>query len=83
MCVEDPFSQIRSHIRLPGRIPKRGRPKGSDLTVIGLPKKKKLAEGPVAFLRQHPQDQERGMFIQQPTNFFVNIVNKKSNQVLT
>ena len=50
-----------SEVRLPSRIPKRGRPKGSDLTVIGLPKKKKSTEGPVAFLRQHPKDQERGM----------------------
>jgi len=58
-----PLDAEMSDIRLPGRIPKRGRPKGSDLTVIGLPKKKKLAEGPVAFLRQHLKDQEKGMFI--------------------
>ena len=50
-----------SEVRLPSRIPKRGRLKGSDLTVIGLPKKKKSTEGPVAFLRQHPKDQERSM----------------------
>ena len=52
-----------SSVRLPGKIPKRGRPKGSELTVIGIPKKKKLAGGPVAFLKQHPKDQERGIYL--------------------
>lgn len=50
-----------SSIRLTDKIPKRGRPKGSELTVIGIPKKKKLADRPVAFLKQHPKNQERGM----------------------
>ena len=51
-----------SSVKLPGKIPKHGRPKGSELTVIGIPKKKKLADGPVAFLKQHPKDQERGSY---------------------
>ena len=44
------------------KIPKRGKPKGSELAVVGLPKKKKAAERHVAFLKQHPKDQERGIF---------------------
>ena len=51
-----------SSVRLPGKIPKRGRPKGSELTVIGIPKKKKVADRPVAFLKQHLKDQERGIY---------------------
>ena len=49
-----------SVIQLPSKVKKRGRPKGGDLTVIGLPKKKKVSSKPVAFLKLHPKDQERG-----------------------
>ena len=52
-----------SIIRLPNKIKKRGRPKGGDLTVVGLPKKKKAFNKPVAFLKMHPKDQERGNYI--------------------
>ena len=52
-----------SNVKLPGKIPKRGRPKGSELTVIGIPKRKKIADGPVGFLKQHPKDQERGIYL--------------------
>ena len=46
--------------KIPGKIPKRGRCKGSELTVIGIPKQKKLTDRPVAVLKQHPEGQERG-----------------------
>ena len=49
-----------SVIQLPSKINKRGRPKGGDLTIIGLPKKKKDSNKPVAFLKLHPKDQEKG-----------------------
>ena len=49
-----------SVIQLPSKIKKRGRPKGGDSTVVGLPKKKKTFTKPVAFLKMHPKDQERG-----------------------
>ncbi|XP_065915449.1 uncharacterized protein [Dysidea avara] len=49
-----------STVQLPSAMKKRGRPKGGDLTVVGLPKKKKAFNKPVAFLKMHPRDQERG-----------------------
>ena len=49
-----------SVIQLPTQINKRGRPKGGNFTVIGLSKKKKNSNKPVAFLKLHPKDQEKG-----------------------
>lgn len=48
-----------SQIKLPPRIRKRGRPKGADKTVLGLPKKKSR-KGPTPFSRMAPQDKEKG-----------------------
>ena len=41
---------------------KRGRPKGAEKTVIGLPKKHKVWNKPVSFLKQPPRKRERGNF---------------------
>ena len=40
---------------------KRGRPKGAEKTVIGLPCKKKKTDKPTPFLKKQPIDKERGM----------------------
>ena len=50
-----------SSLKLPPNQKKRGHPKGSELTVIGLPKKPK-DDGPVAFIRKHPKEMERSKF---------------------
>ena len=52
-----------STVQLPSAMKKRGRPKGGDLTVVGLPKKKKAFNKPVAFLKMHHRDQERGIML--------------------
>lgn len=39
---------------------KRGRPKGAEKTVIGLPRKKSRGSKPVAFLNKPPEDKEKG-----------------------
>ena len=46
-----------SNFKLPPKQ-KRGCPKGSELTVIGLAKKKHRDDGPVAFIRKHPKEKE-------------------------
>ena len=51
-----------SNLKLPPKQKKHGRPKGSELTVIGLPKKKRKDAGPVAFIRKHPKEKERSKF---------------------
>ena len=33
--------------------------KGSDLTVIGLPNKKRKGNGPVPFIKKHPKEKEK------------------------
>ena len=49
-------------IQVPPAVKKHGRPKGSDLTVVGLPKKKqKGLKGPCPFIRLHTCEKERGM----------------------
>ena len=50
------------NIKLPPKVPKRGRPKGSEVTVVGLPKKKKRRNNkPVALISKHPKEQEKGI----------------------
>ena len=49
-------------MKLPPKQKKWGRPKGSELTVIGLPKKKRKDDGPVAFIRKPPKEKEKSMF---------------------
>ena len=44
---------------MPPKMRKRGRPKGADKTVIGLPRKKMRTGGkPVPFLRKLPKERE-------------------------
>lgn len=48
------------HIHLPAKMRKRGRPKGSEKTAIGLPKKrKKKPNKPIAFIKKHPNDKDK------------------------
>jgi len=51
-----------SNLKLPPKSKIRGRPKGSELTAIGLPKKRKEG-GPTAFIRKHPKEKEQGVFV--------------------
>ena len=44
---------------MPPRMLKRGRPKGAGLTVIGLPKKRKVT-GAIPFIKKSPTEKERG-----------------------
>ncbi|XP_065893104.1 uncharacterized protein [Dysidea avara] len=46
-------------VTLPPKLKKRGRPKGAEKTVIGLPRKKKRLDKPVPFLKKLPLDRER------------------------
>ena len=49
-------------IKVSPAVKKRGRPKGSDLTVSGLPKKKQKGfKGPCPFIRLHTSEKERGI----------------------
>jgi len=50
-------------VAMPARIKKRGRPKGAEKTVIGLPKMKKRSENPLPFLKKLPVDKERGIIL--------------------
>ncbi|CAB3987681.1 Hypothetical predicted protein [Paramuricea clavata] len=43
---------------MPPRMLKRGRPKGAGLTVIGLPKKRKVT-GAIPFIKKSPTEKER------------------------
>jgi len=58
-------------IQLPSKMRKRGRPKGADKTVIGLPRKKSRGNRPVSFLYQSAKQKELGMLI---TEIIVNIL---------
>ena len=51
----DPVSKIK----LPPRMPKRGRPKGSETTVIGLPKKKSRITKVLPFIKLCGAEKER------------------------
>ena len=69
--INDPSAKLDNHIindspdlksiKLPPEIRKRGRPKGADLTVIGLPKKKKCTDSDrlVKFLKKSIEERER------------------------
>ena len=67
-----------SSLKLPPTQKKRGHPKGGELTVIGLPKKRK-DDGPVAFFRKQPKEMERSfVYIQSfKTSTLVNLLKKK------
>ena len=41
---------------------KRGRPKGAEKTVVGLPNKKRKLNKPLTFLKKLPVDREKGMW---------------------
>ena len=52
----------KTDIQVPPAIKKHGHLKGSNLTVVGLPKKKqKGLKGPCPFRRLHTSEKERGM----------------------
>ena len=44
------------------KVKRKGRPKGRDLTVIGLPKRQKR-DGPVKFLHKLPLERELGTIL--------------------
>ena len=49
-----------TNIKLPPKVPKRGRPKGSEVTVVGLPKKKKRRNNkPVVLLVSIPKSKRK------------------------
>ena len=48
-------------VKLPPKMMKRGRPKGAEKTVIGLPNKKRKLNKPLTFLKKPPVDREKGM----------------------
>ena len=45
---------------LPPKLKKRGRPKGAEKTVIGLPAKKRKAKLVIPFLKKLPAEKEKG-----------------------
>ena len=48
-------------IKLPPKIRKRDRPKGAEMTIIGLPRKKKKENKPIPFLKKYPTDRENSI----------------------
>ena len=50
------------NVKLPPKIKKRGRPKGAEKAVIGLPRKKKKTDKSIPFLKKQPIDKERGSY---------------------
>ena len=52
-----------SELKLPPVMKKRGRPKGAEKTVIGLPRKKFKGNTikPASFLKKSPADREKGV----------------------
>ena len=41
---------------------RKGHPRGAELTMIGFPKKKGRSDGrPVAFIKKHPKEKEKGI----------------------
>ena len=57
--VSDNDAMDLKSISLPPKLKKRGRPKGADLTVIGLPRKKKCNSKPLTFLRKPCQERDK------------------------
>ena len=56
-------------VKFPPVVRKRGRPKGSDLTVIGLPAKRRrnatsgcYKSRPVPFIKKHPLEKDKSLF---------------------
>ena len=56
------------NVKLPPKMKKRGRPKGAETTVIGLPRKKKKTDKPTPFLKKLPNDKEKGMYLHMSCN---------------
>ncbi|CAB3995110.1 zinc finger SWIM domain-containing 1-like [Paramuricea clavata] len=57
---------VCSQIKIPPVMPKRGRPKGADLTVIGIPRKRKEKKSsgkdkPTPFMKKHATDKDKVM----------------------
>ena len=51
-----------SNLKLPPKMKRKGRPKGSGLTAIGFAKKKERSDGkPIVFIKRHLKEKERGM----------------------
>ena len=49
---------------MPARTPKRGRPKGSETTVVGLPKKRRRIGGkPVPFVKRNEHEKQCSKFL--------------------
>ena len=59
LIVSDNDAMDLKSISLPPKLKKRGRPKGADLTVIGLPRKKKCNSKPLTFLRKPCQEWDK------------------------
>ena len=51
--------EVRMHIKLPARVSRRGRPKGVEKTVVGLPSKRRRLTTLVPFSRRHCMDREK------------------------
>ena len=56
------ISMLIDDVTLPPPVKRRGRPRGGEMTVIGLPKKRKIAARPVPFIRKSPQDKEASTY---------------------
>ena len=53
-------------IKMPVQIKKRGRPKGNNLTVVGLPCKKRKKNTVCSFSRLHTSEKKNGMYLCSP-----------------
>lgn len=57
-AVPEPADPVLENVNLPPKSKKRGRPKGSNSTVIGLPKKKSRYNTPTPFIKKSPSDRD-------------------------
>ena len=55
------FHTDLEQIKLPQKMRKHGRPKGSEKTIIGLPRKKKCGNKTLLFLKKLPIDRDKGL----------------------
>ena len=60
------FKALCSKIKIPPVMPKRGRPKGADLTLIGIPRKRKERvmsgkDTPIPFKKKQACENDKGM----------------------